>query len=203
MSHRSLTALTVLILLPLLYGCGRKTPLVPPQKLVPVAINDLHYTLDEKGVTLKWSYPAKMENGDKLQAVESFEVFRAAVPEDEFCQGCPIEFEEPVEIDGGRLPTSGELKTASYTEGYLQSGFHYFYALRNFRTPAEMYTDMRAKYFTTYVILLAILVLFCVIPPVEPLTPSTAAFGAKGTPPPTHAGGTEPGTRSTAMPQEW
>lgn len=131
MNYRSLAALTVLVFMPLLYGCGKKTSLVPPRKLVPVAITDLRYTLDEKGVSLKWSYPTKMENGDKLQAVESFEVFRAAVPEDEFCQGCPIEFEEPVEIDGGRLPPSGELKTASYTEGYLQKGFHYFYKVRS------------------------------------------------------------------------
>ena len=79
MNYRNLAALTVLLLIVLLPGCGRKTALVPPRKLVPVAISDLRYTLDEKGVTLKWSYPAKMENGDDLQTVESFEVLRAPI----------------------------------------------------------------------------------------------------------------------------
>ena len=130
MSYRSFTAVTVFLLITLLFGCGRKTALVPPQKLVPVAINDLRYVLDENGVTLKWSYPAEMENGDELQAIESFEVQRAVIPVDEFCEGCPVQYEEPVEIDGGRLPASGDTRTAAYTEGYLQSGYRYLYKVR-------------------------------------------------------------------------
>ncbi len=91
MSYRSFTAVTVIVLITLLSGCGRKTALVAPQKLVPVRINDLQYVLDENGVTLKWSYPTKMENGDELQAIESFEIYRGAIPEEEFCQGCPVQ----------------------------------------------------------------------------------------------------------------
>jgi len=127
MSYRSFTAVTVIVLIMLLSGCGRKTALVAPQKLVPVRINDLQYVLDENGVTLKWSYPTKMENGDELQAIESFEIYRAALPEEEFCQGCPVQYEEPVEIDGGRLPAPGDARTAAYAEGYLQNGYRYFY----------------------------------------------------------------------------
>ena len=131
MSYRSIAAVTVLLLISFLPGCGRKTPLVPPQKLVPVAISDLRYTLDEEGVALKWSYPTKMENGDDLQMVESFELMRALIPVADFCTGCPVQYEEPVEIEGGRLSESGDTRTASYKETNLQSGYRYLYKVRS------------------------------------------------------------------------
>jgi hypothetical protein len=130
MSYRSFTAVTVILFITLLSGCGRKTALVPPQKLVPVRINDLRYVLNEYGVTLEWSYPTKMENGDELQAIESFEIYRAVLPEDEFCQGCPVQYEDPVEIDGGRLPAAKGTRTAVYTEGFLRNGYRYLYKIR-------------------------------------------------------------------------
>ena len=34
-------------------GCGYKTAPVPPDSIVPKAINDLRYSVSEKGVTLK------------------------------------------------------------------------------------------------------------------------------------------------------
>ena len=127
MTFRSIAAVSVILFITLLSGCGRKTALVPPQRLVPESIKDLRYVLDEKGVTLRWSYPVKMENGDPLHAIDSFEVQRAAIPGEDFCQGCPVQYDETVEIDGGQLPSTGEVRTASYSEGYLQDGYHYFY----------------------------------------------------------------------------
>lgn len=131
MKYSGLTAVTVILLLAFLPACGRKTSLIPPQKLIPVAITDLRYVLHETGVTLKWSYPTKMENGDELQSIESFEVYRAAIPEEKYCEGCPVQYEEPVEINGGKLPPAGGSMTAVYTEGYLQSGFRYLYKVRS------------------------------------------------------------------------
>lgn len=131
MKSRGLTAVTVFLFLALLPACGRKTSLVPPQKLVPVAITDLQYVLHENGVTLKWSFPTKMESGDELQAIDSFEIYRAAISEEKYCEDCPVQYEEPVEIDGGRLPPSGGGRTAIYREGYLQSGYRYLYKVRS------------------------------------------------------------------------
>ena len=127
MSCRSCTTIIFLLLITVLAGCGKKTTLTPPQKLVPARINDLRYILDENGVTLKWSYPTKMENGDALQAIESFEVYRAVIPEEEFCQGCPVVYGDRVEIDGGRLPEKGETRTASYTDRSPQNNYRYLY----------------------------------------------------------------------------
>ena len=131
MSYRRFTAVTVLLFILLLSGCGRKTALVPPQKLVPVSINDLRYVLDENSVTLKWSYPTKMENGDELQAIEIFEIYRAVIPVEEFCEGCPVQYEEPIEVDGGHLPPAGGARSGAYTEAYLQSGYRYLYKVRS------------------------------------------------------------------------
>ena len=128
---RSFTVVTVLLFIALLPGCGRKTALIPPQKLVPLAINDLRYFLDENGVTLKWSYPSAMENGDELQGIESFEVQRAVISEAEYCDGCPVQYEEPLEIEGGSLPESGETRTAVFTDAYPQNGKRYFYKVRS------------------------------------------------------------------------
>ena len=42
----------LLVLLVLLVGCGRKTPPVPPNAVIPEAINNLQYGADDTGVTL-------------------------------------------------------------------------------------------------------------------------------------------------------
>ena len=121
----------VLSLLALLPGCGRKTALIPPQELVPVAINDLRYRLDENGATLVWTYPAQLRNGDELFFIENFEVLRAVIPEEQFCEGCPVPFEEPVEIAGGYLPASGSSRTAEYADEHLQNGYRYLFKVRS------------------------------------------------------------------------
>ena len=126
-----IAVLVLLSLLALLPCCGRKTALTPPQDLVPVAINDLRYRLDENGATLTWTYPAQLKNGDDLFFIESFEVLRAAIPEERFCKGCPVEFEEPVEITGGSLPASGKTRMAEYTEVHLQNGYRYIFKVRS------------------------------------------------------------------------
>jgi len=128
---RSIVVLLLLSALALLPGCGRKTALIPPQQLLPVEINDLHHALDERGVTLRWTYPARLKNGDDLFFIEGFEVLRAKIPEEQDCEGCPVEFEEPVKIAGGYLPESGESRPAEYTEGHLQNGYRYLYKIRS------------------------------------------------------------------------
>ena len=106
-------ALTVLILLAVLAGCGYKDKPVPPSQIVPKAVTDLQYQLDEKGVTLYWSYPRETVTGDKLIDIASFDLYRAVVPANEYCETCPIPFASPIDLPGGALPDKGARRSSA------------------------------------------------------------------------------------------
>jgi hypothetical protein len=128
---RSLAAFALVVIVTFISGCGRKADLVPPQKLVPVAVGDLQYTLEDNRASLAWSYPADMENGEELQAVEVFELLRAGIPEEEYCEGCPVRFDKQVLLDGGPLPDAGGTGKALYEDSDLQPGYRYLYKVRS------------------------------------------------------------------------
>ena len=56
----------LLVVLVAAVGCGRKTMVVPPQALVPAAVDDLEYSLTDKGVRLSWFFPQKTVLGRHL-----------------------------------------------------------------------------------------------------------------------------------------
>lgn len=124
-----MTALCALLLASVVGGCGLKTMPVPPQEIVPAAITDLHYELDEKGVNLAWTFPGKTVTGEDLHEVASFELYRAVVPADSACDGCPIPFGEPVQVPGGTV-AGGKPKTATYTSTLLRPGHIYYFMVR-------------------------------------------------------------------------
>lgn len=130
MKHQTKHLLALILVLPLLFACGKKTMPVAPQEVIPVPINDLGYQLDEKGLTLTWTYPAKAITGGKLERIDSFEVLRAVIPKDQYCADCPVLFSAPVNIVGGRLPVSRRHKAASYTETLLRPHHYYIYKVR-------------------------------------------------------------------------
>jgi len=111
-------------------GCGLKTPPLPPQDVVPRAIDDLRFTLDEKGVELNWSYPQRTEQGQRLEAIAEFEIYRAVVSPDEYCQDCPLPFGSPRTIAGGKLPIGVQTRTATFRDTLLRPGHLYFYKVR-------------------------------------------------------------------------
>jgi len=110
-------------------GCGTKTRPVPPQTVAPVPIDDLRFSLNEKGATLVWSYPQKTITGDDLTRITNFELFRAVIPEEEHCPGCPLPFGPPIEIEGGLLPEDGG-RTVQYVETLLRPRHRYFFKVR-------------------------------------------------------------------------
>ncbi len=113
----------------LLSGCGKKTPPVPPQTVLPAPIQDLRYELTEKGVTLKWTYPARTVQGERLPyRIKEFEVYRAVLPEKDYCPDCPITFEPPVSIKAEPSETD---KTVSFTEALLRPNHRYVYEVRS------------------------------------------------------------------------
>jgi hypothetical protein len=111
-------------------GCGRKTMVVPPQTLVPVAVDDLKFFITDEGVRLNWSFPQKTVAGTPLKQIDGFELLRAEVPVADYCAGCPQPFGPPTEIQGGTLPDDGSGRTASFADSTLQPGYHYTYKVR-------------------------------------------------------------------------
>ncbi len=113
-------------------GCGYKGPPVPPDTVVPVAVNDLRYSIDESGLTLNWTFPTKNISGDDVTDIQSFELYRAVVPMADYCGTCPIPFGEPITVDGGLTsdPEKG-VREATYKSALLRSGNKYFFKVRS------------------------------------------------------------------------
>jgi hypothetical protein len=126
---RGLTA-ALLLLTSGLTGCGYKTLPVAPQAMVPKPVADLSYELNEKGVTLHWTYPAKTVTGQDIAEIDSFLLYRAVVPAEDYCETCPIPFGPPVTLPGGILPDKGN-RAGIHAETLLRSGDMYFFKLRS------------------------------------------------------------------------
>ena len=112
-------------------GCGFKNKPVPPDSVVPQAIDDLQYTVQEKGAQLTWSYPVKTIRGGVIEDISSFELFRAEIPLAEYCGSCPIPFAAPVSVGGGS-PVDGQTRRkVVYDTGLLRSGHKYFFKVKS------------------------------------------------------------------------
>ena len=115
----------------LMSGCGYKNTPIPPESVVPQPISDLAYKLDDQGVRLTWSYPVKTIQGDPLDYISSFELYRAEIPIEEYCATCPIPFGDPIEIAGG-APFDGKTRRkASYESSFLRADSKYFFKVRS------------------------------------------------------------------------
>lgn len=112
-------------------GCGYKNQPVPPQTVVPEAIRDFRYAVDERGVVLDWSYPVSTVKGGQIDSIESFELFRAEVLLKEVCGNCPIPFSAPIEIEGGAVFDGVQRRSGQYASSLLKSGYKYFFKIRS------------------------------------------------------------------------
>jgi len=107
-------------------GCGYKTDPVPPDAIVPKAIEDLRYSVSEKGVSLTWSFPKETIKGTDLTDITTFDVYRAVVPMADYCPTCPIPFTEAVQVPGGVVDPEGN-RQGIYETALLRSGHKYFF----------------------------------------------------------------------------
>ncbi len=114
----------------LLGGCGYKTLPVAPQATTPRPIIDLSYELTGEGAILHWTYPKETVTGEDLQEIDSFKLYRAEQPADEYCETCPIPFGNPISLPGGLLPEKGS-RLGSKEIASLQPGRMYFFMLRS------------------------------------------------------------------------
>ncbi len=122
----TLTAATCLLTLS---GCGYKDDPVPPGQVIPRAITDLGYQLTDKGVTLSWSYPVETITGNDITEISSFDIYRAVLPVEEYCETCPVPFGKADNQPGGSVPDEGR-KTATYESTLLRPGNMYFFKVR-------------------------------------------------------------------------
>jgi len=107
-------------------GCGKKTRPLPPGKLLPRAIDDLSYRLDEQGIELAWSLPSRTVAGERLPyQIRGFVLERAVIPEKDFCPDCPVRFAEQQEIEP--LIRDGK---GYFRETLLRPHHYYLYRVR-------------------------------------------------------------------------
>ncbi len=112
-------------------GCGFKNMPVPPASVVPQAIDDLRYTVKDKGVQLTWSFPVKTIKGSVLDDISSFQLFRAEIPLEDYCGSCPVPFAEPMKVNGG-APLDGETRRkVVFDSNLLRTGYKYFFKVRS------------------------------------------------------------------------
>lgn len=130
-SVRFSTAICTMAFLLVLGGCGYKNSPVPPEAVVPQSIGDLTYKVDENGVKLTWSYPMETIKKELIQDVSSFMLYRAEIPLEDYCGGCPIPFDAPMELAGGSVYDGKLRKKGSYESSLLRSGSKYFFKVRS------------------------------------------------------------------------
>ena len=119
------------VLLLVVGGCGRKTMVVPPQSVVPKSVDDLSFSLTEKGIMLNWSFPQQTVHGETLSSIDNFELLRAEVPVEDYCGGCPQPFGPSITIQGGTLPDDGTGRQVRFDDTSLRPGHHYVYKVRS------------------------------------------------------------------------
>lgn len=115
----------------LIGGCGYKNQPVPPESVVAKPIDDLRYTVSDKGVKLDWSYPVETIKGSTIEEIDSFELFRAETAVDEYCGDCPVPFAEPMDLPGGQSIDGDLRRKGSYESSLLKSGYKYFFKIRS------------------------------------------------------------------------
>ncbi len=125
---KRLTALIIILALVFVSGCGRKTPPVPPKAVIAKAITDLRSQLDDEAVTLTWTYPRLSVNGARIDTIRTFTVYKAQVPEDDYCSGCPVVYDFEFDIDAKGIEAGNEVR---FRDTELQAGYHYIYMVRS------------------------------------------------------------------------
>ncbi|WP_419174229.1 fibronectin type III domain-containing protein [Desulfosediminicola sp.] len=112
-------------------GCGFKNQPVPPDTVVPEAIRDLRYTIEDNGAQLSWTYPVETIARENIEAISTFELFTAEIPLDDYCAGCPVPYGRIIEIDGGQSMLNNVPRVASYQYGPLKNAYKYFFKVQS------------------------------------------------------------------------
>lgn len=124
---KRLFALILIMTLPLVSGCGRKTPPVPPQAVIAAAITDLRSQLDDQAVTLTWTYPRLSVNNARIDNIRAFIIYKAEIPAADYCRGCPLVYDTEFEVDARELEPGNQV---TFRDTALKVGYHYVYMVQ-------------------------------------------------------------------------
>lgn len=92
--------LKILLLLLLLSACGRKGALLPPEALVPAAVQDLQVQQTGEEFRISWSAPGKEKGGRPLRDLSGFKLLRRTVTADgSDCASCPDSWQLLTTVD--------------------------------------------------------------------------------------------------------
>ncbi len=111
----------------MLAGCGYKNDPVPPQAVVPMAIEDLRYEIGDGGVKLSWTYPIKTLKGGAIENISDFQLYQVGIPVKEYCDSCPIPFTKPKILPGGPSYDGEQRRIANFTTKGMKRGYKYFF----------------------------------------------------------------------------
>jgi len=116
------------VLLLCLVSCGHKTPVRPPEWIVPEAIGDLALDVDDKknAVVLRWGRPQEYVDGSELDDLGGFVVLRAT----EEGQGKESAFTQVATIAVEDRDRFRKAKKFSYTDTQLTAGVLYRYRVQ-------------------------------------------------------------------------
>jgi hypothetical protein len=120
-----------LMLIVILWGCGKKGPPEPPTGSRPPRVSDLRYGISQKTVKLSWNIP---QPDEKAQLpIDGFIIFRSqqSLIERE-CSNCPILFKTigdvPVRVPGAG---QGGGPPLSFTQT-IEPGYRYIYKVNGY-----------------------------------------------------------------------
>lgn len=122
--------LVFVILTTMAAGCGRKAPPVPPGTIRPRPVKDLSARVIPApgGIELTWTVPSRNTDGSPLTRIKGFQLNKAGIPLESFCEGCPVSFGPPSFIPAQADPT--DMKRMTYEDRALREGMMYVYEVR-------------------------------------------------------------------------
>jgi hypothetical protein len=111
-------------------ACGKKTPVRPPEFVIPESTGDLALDIAKGSVVLSWGRPQEYVDGNEMEDLGSFIVFRAT----QDAQGQTSPFAKVATIPVEDRDRFRKAKRFTYTDTQLTVGTLYRYRVRSVTT---------------------------------------------------------------------
>lgn len=126
--YSCLVWLSVAMTLCLASGCGRKTPVRPPEFVAPQRIEDLKLEAKGDGIELRWGRPRTYADGSRMEDLDGFVVLRSAQAKGEQAS----EFAPITTVIVEDRDRFQQAKRFEYTDKELMVGIRYRYQVQAF-----------------------------------------------------------------------